>query len=246
VIPTLRRRFAQARKLMKLLPTRGFRRGLQHGVAASVEHQALLKSIPLATLIDVGANIGQFSLLARTLHPAVRIHAFEPLSRPAGRFEHLFSADPQTTLHRCAIGPESSVSSMYVSGRDDSSSLLPITDEQVRFAAGTATVGREQVTVRRLDDVIGASDIVCPAMLKLDVQGFELSALKGCGRLLDLMDFIYVEVSFVTLYQGQALADEIIQFLFAQGFSMAGANNPTFDEAGHCIQADLLFRRRTC
>jgi FkbM family methyltransferase len=245
VIPTLRRRLAQARKLMKLLPTRGFRRGLRQGVAASVEHHALLKGIPLATLVDVGANIGQFSLLARTLHPAVRIHAFEPLSRPAEKYHHLFGEDSQTTLYRCAIGPQSSVSQMYVSGRDDSSSLLPITDEQVRFAAGTAMVGTEQVTVKRLDDVLGVADIISPAMLKLDVQGFELSALQGCGRLLDAMDFVYVEVSFVTLYSGQALADEIVQFLFTRGFSLAGVNNPAFDDDGRCIQADLLFRQRT-
>jgi FkbM family methyltransferase len=244
MIPILQRRFRQFHKVMKLLPKRGFRRGLRYGVAAAVEHHALLKGMPLATLVDVGANVGQFSLLARTLHPNVRIYAFEPLFRPAEKFARLFDADAHTTLYRCAIGPKAVVSSMYVSERDDSSSLLPITEEQVRFAAGTAMVGTEQVTVRRLDDVLDVTDIVGPAMLKLDVQGFELSALQGCGHLLDVMDFVYVEVSFITLYRGQALADEIVQFLLARCFSLAAVNHPAFDYAGRCIQADFLFSRR--
>ncbi len=244
MVPIFARRFRQFRKLMKLLPSRGFRRGLQFGVAAAVEHRTLLNGLPLATLLDVGANIGQFSLLARTLHPDVRIHAFEPLAQSADKFARLFGPDMLTSLHRCAIGPASVAGSMYVSGRADSSSLLPITEEQVRFAPGTGAVRTEQVAVRRLDEILRPADIARPALLKLDVQGYELSALHGCGRLLEAIDFVYVEVSFVALYLGQALADEIVEFLLTRGFSLAGANNPVFDGAGRCMQADFLFRRR--
>jgi FkbM family methyltransferase len=215
-------------------------------VAASVEHLTLMKSIKLATLLDVGANVGQFSLLMRTLHPDVRIYAFEPLSQPARKFADLFRGDARTTLHRCAIGPESVANTtMYVSEENDSSSLLPVTEEQVRFAAGARTVGTEVVVVRRLDEIMNAADIVRPALLKLDVQGYELLALHGCGRLLDIVDFVYVEVSFITLYLGQALVDEVVRFLFAHQYSLSAVNNPVFDAAGRCLQADFLFGRRS-
>ena len=220
---------------MRLLPSRGFRRGLLHGVAASVEHLQLMRGIVPATLIDVGANRGQFSLLVRTLHPGARIYAFEPLSRPAAKFERLFHGDAQTTLHRCAIGPQTiDRMTMYVSKEDDASSLLP----------HAATVTTESVAVNRLDEILEASDIVRPALLKLDVQGYEILALKGCGRLLDVMDFVYAEVSFVTNYQGQALADEVLRFLFDNGFSLAAMDDPEFDSAGRCTQAGFLFSRR--
>jgi FkbM family methyltransferase len=239
-------RLRQLRKLIRLLPSRGFRRGLRYGVAASVEHHALMKGIRLATLLDVGANVGQFSLLIRTMHPDVRIYAFEPLSRAANRFASLFAGDARTTLHRCAIGAESVVSTMmYVSDDDDSSSLLPVTDAQVHFAAGAKTVGAEQVEVRRLDEIVSAADVVRPALLKLDVQGYELPALQGCGPLLDVMDFVYVEVSFMPLYAGQALVDEVVQFLFTHNFSLTAVNNPVFDDAGRCMQADFLLSRRS-
>ncbi len=241
----IRNRLRQLRKLMRLLPSHGFRRGLLHGVAASVEHLELMKGIAPATLIDVGANVGQFSLLMRTLHPDTRIYAFEPLSRPAAVFEKLFHGDAQTTLRRCAIGPRTvDQTAMNVSKDDDSSSLLPVSEEQVRFAAGAETVGTESVAVSRLDEILSAADIVRPALLKLDVQGYELLALQGCGQLLDVMDFIYAEVSFVTLYHGQALADEVVRLLFCKGFSLVAVNNPVFDSAGRCLQSDFLFSRR--
>jgi FkbM family methyltransferase len=243
VITALENRLRQGRKLLKLISSAGFRRGLRFGVAAAIEHRAVMQSIPMATLIDVGANVGQFSLLCRTERPTIWIHAFEPLSRPAEKYVRLFKDDARTVLHRCALGPEATATSMYVSGRDDSSSLLLITEEQTRFAPGTATIGTESIAVCRLDEILSEEDIIKPALLKLDVQGYELQALLGCGRLLDQIDFVYVEVSFVTLYLGQALADDVVQFLFSNGFSLAAVNNPVFDRGGRCMQADFLFRR---
>jgi hypothetical protein len=69
-------RLQQLGKLMRIMSSGGFRRGLLHNVAASTEHYTLIRGIRLNTLIDVGANTGQFSLLIRTLHPHTRIFAF--------------------------------------------------------------------------------------------------------------------------------------------------------------------------
>jgi Methyltransferase FkbM domain len=132
---------------------------------------------------------------------------------------------------------------MNVAQADDNSSLLPVADEMVGWSAGARTVANETVALRRLDEVLNAEDIVRPALLKLDVQGHEMPALQGCGTLLDLIDLVLVEVSFLPLYHGQALADEIVQFLFARHFSMAGVSDPAFDAQGRCLQADFLFSR---
>ena len=233
------RKFVKAFKLFYHPP---FRRGLLHGVGASIEHRQILFPLFPVTVVDIGANIGQFSLLARALFPKARIHAFEPLGLPAARFAKLFAGDAQVTLHHCAIGPEESSSAMNISGAIDSSSLLPITDAQANFAPGTGAVGVEQVTVRRLDSILKPADIAAPALLKLDVQGFELPALQGCGDLLNLFSWVYVEVSFVELYGGQALASEIVEFLQSRGFVLAGVANPSFLDDGTCVQADFLFR----
>lgn len=237
--------FRKLLKFLRLLPHLSFRRGLRQGVGATIEHRQILFPLFPVTVVDIGANIGQFSLLAHTLFPKARIHAFEPLQVPAARFAKLFAGDRLVTLHRCAIGPEESSSAMNVSGAIDSSSLLPITDTQADFAPGTGAVGVERVTVRRLDSILKPADIAAPALLKLDVQGFELPALQGCGALLNSFSWVYVEVSFVELYGGQALASEIVAFLHSHGFVLAGVANPSFLPDGTCVQADFLFRSGT-
>src|SRR5947209_386367 len=52
---------------------------LRRGVVPAVEHIDAIESLKPRTLIDVGANKGQFSVVARYLFPKVVIHAFEPL-----------------------------------------------------------------------------------------------------------------------------------------------------------------------
>lgn len=243
VWPLLARRRQQLSKAIRLLPNRDFRRGLRIGVAATIEHERIIRGLPVDTLVDVGANRGQFSLLVRAIYPHAVIYAFEPLERPAAAYRRLFAGDPLTTLHQCAVGPQHLRQAMHVSARDDSSSLLPITAEQVRFAPGTAQARTETVAVERLDQYLSTSNLKGSSLLKIDVQGFELEALKGCETLLPCFDFIYVEVSFLELYAGQALAPDIMAYLIAQGFQWCGANTPSFNAEGHCVQIDLLFRR---
>ncbi len=78
-------------------------------------------------------------------------------------------------------------------------------------------------------------------MLKLDVQGFELAALQGCDDLIRNFKFVYVEASFVELYVGQALASELIRFLFDRGFSLLCVANLSYGRSQRPIQADFLF-----
>lgn len=241
--PMLRRRYQQLRKAFALSRDPVFRRGLFRGIGASIEHRYLLSPLAPATVVDVGANVGQFSLLVRRLFPEAQVHAFEPLARPAERYRRLFAGDDKVHFHPFAIGPSARTQNMNVSAQDDSSSLLPISDRQVEFAPGTQAVGTEEVHIAPLDRFLSPMSIAAPALLKLDVQGFELEALKGCEALLPSFDHIYVEASFVALYEGQVLADELIEWLARRAFHIQGAGNPTYGSDGRMVQLDILFRR---
>ena len=214
----------------------------QHLVMAGVEHKPVINR-PLSTVVDIGANRGQFSLAARQWAPQSKIISFEPLAAPAALFRKIFAGDDSIKLHEAAIGPTAIDGVMHISARDDSSSLLPISSLQDEIFPGTNEVGTVNVRVAPLGTFINESDITAPAMLKLDVQGFELDALRGCESLLHKFDWIYCECSFVELYSGQTLADDIIQWLFERGFNIKGIYNPSYDRAGQAIQADFLFRK---
>jgi FkbM family methyltransferase len=238
----LAKRLHQLRKLAKVLTNSGYRTSLRRaGVAAAIEHEALLKTLDFATVVDIGANRGQFALVARRCFPTARIFAFEPLAVPANRFRKALSDDPLITLHQVAIGPAAGTTTMHVAAEDDSSSLLPITALQQALSPGTHEVATEPIQVECLTQRIKEEDLKPPALLKIDVQGYELPVLKGCALLLPRFSHLYVECSFVELYAGQALAAEVIDYLHSRVFELCGVYNTQYDSQGRAIQADMLF-----
>lgn len=232
------------RKLLALIRRPDlFRVFIRSGVAASVEHIDVLRSLTCASVVDVGANRGQFSLIARYCFPVADIFSFEPLNGAARRFHSLFKSDHRVFLFNSAIGPSEYAVDMHVSERDDSSSLLPITERQNALFPGTAEAHKTSVKVARLATLLADRKLTQPCLLKLDVQGFELQALHGCESCLHQVDSVYVECSFMELYAGQALADEIIEWLGQRAFRLQGVYNVSYDASGVAVQADFLFRR---
>lgn len=230
-------------KVMQVLRSARLLRALVgHRVLVGAEHRRRLDA-GLATVVDIGANRGQFALAARRWAPQARVISFEPLPGPAQVFRAVFACDDQVVLHEAAIGPQAKRCEMHVSARDDSSSLLPIAGLQSKIFPGTGEVSTIEVQVAPLDTFINPDEIRAPALLKLDVQGFEYEALCGCEALLPRFEQIYCECSFVELYAGQKLAAEVIAWLAARGFRLVGMYNPAYDAAGQAVQADFLFRR---
>lgn len=235
--------YARSRKLAKILKRRPYLRGLSLGTAAGVEHEQLLKRLNFSTVVDIGANRGQFALVARYCFPDARIFSFEPLGGPAKHFNSVFIHDSNTVLFRKAIGEDSKHVEMHVSARDDSSSLLPLSAEQLRIFPETKEVTTQVVEVGPLSKFLSTSDIRPPALLKLDVQGYELQSLKGCDEMLDLFTHAYVECSYKEMYMGQALADDVVEWLKNRGYTLAERHNVLRDRDSSVIQADLLFEK---
>lgn len=231
-------------KLLSILRSRPYRFALlRYNVAAGVEHERVLMGLGCRSVVDVGANRGQFSLVARHCFPEATIAAFEPLPGPAERFKRVFAADRRVRFHQYALGQQGDVATMHVSCKDDSSSMLPITSRQRSIFPGTGEAGTITVGVRRLVDLVQAGELESPALLKMDVQGYELEVLKGCEDLLDGFSYVYAEGSFVELYEGQALADDLICWLRQREFRLRGVYAVVFDAQGRAVQADMLFEK---
>jgi FkbM family methyltransferase len=230
------------RKLLAIALSGTYRRAfLRHGVAPAIDHAAVLRRLPFDFVADVGANRGQFSLICRRLKPAAAIIAFEPLSEPAQIYNMLFAGDPRVRLHVCALAQQRGERTMHLSASDDSSSLLPISRAQIENFPGTQEVGVRRVAAGPLSDFVQISELGARNLLKIDVQGFELEVLKSAQTLLPQFDWVYAECSYVPLYEGQALADEIIAYLRARDFRLEGQFNPSYGKTGALLQADLLF-----
>ena len=232
----------RAEKLARVLLASDFRRALvHHQVAAAVEHSQVLRTLNCRTVVDIGANRGQFALVARHSFPAASILSFEPLPRPAQRFRDVLSGHSRVVLHEVALGSQNGTAMIHVSGHDDSSSLLPIGALQTALFPGTGEVRTQAIQVGRLSEFVDGESISPPALLKLDVQGYEIEVLKGCEELIGLFLYVYVECSFVELYDDQPLAGDVAAWLSDHGFLLRGVHNVAYDGKGQAIQGDFLF-----
>lgn len=217
-------------------------RALSLRVAPSIEHREVIASLRIDRLIDVGANRGQFSLMTRLEHPTISIHGFEPLQSEGKVYRQVFVGDPKVTLHEMALGETSGTAEMHLSRRADSSSLLPIGDMQSKLFPSTDEIGTLKVRIATLDELQDVWGTARKALLKLDVQGFELSVLKGARQALKNCAFVYAECSEIPLYTGQALFPEVSAFLAGEGFKPVRRANEQWVN-GKLVQADHLFSR---
>ncbi len=130
---------------------------------------------------------------------------------------------------------------IHVSERDDSSSLLPIGENQSKLFPHTGERGVQETQVLPLSEAMDVADLSAPVLLKIDVQGFELEVLRGCCSMLGQFSWVYVECSFIELYEGQALAHEVIKYLSQHEFELSGIYNMSYDKKGNAVQADFFF-----
>lgn len=215
---------------------------LMLGVAPSVENLAVLRSLDVDGIIDVGANRGQFTLACRMAKPRVPVVAFEPIPAEAETFRKVHGNSREVTLVQSALGEANGSATLHLSGSADSSSLLPIGRRQVEVFADTAQVAEITVPVSRLDEMSSHWRGRSRQLLKLDVQGYELSVLRGATDTLRSCAYVYAECSEVELYDGQALRAEIAAFLKEHGFAEPIRFNPHVHN-GQLVQADYLFAR---
>ena len=232
------------RKLAAAIRSPDYRRALPHGVVAALEHEHVPFEHQYRTVLDVGANRGQFALFAMHRFPDARVLCFEPV--PAARKklgEVLSLANHDSRVFEFAATATDGVATIRVARDDAISSLLPPTPAQLEAFPASETVAELEVKTTRLDRAVTNLGLESPILLKVDVQGTELEVLRGSEALLEQIDTVLVEVSFVELFQGQAMADEVLEFLRSRSFRLTEFCSPIWDRRQRCLQADLLFDR---
>lgn len=156
-----------------------------HNVERRDELRLLLKLRkvlpPDATILDVGANIGQFARIARAAFPDAQIHSFEP--NPAA-FAQLQKAAERLKIHPIALGCGSAPGTYAMFDRS--------ADAGTAFATLVPGVLEQKgISPARFDVELTTVDLFCQNhgfdqvdLLKIDVEGFESEVLAGASRML--------------------------------------------------------------
>ncbi len=198
------------------------------------------------TVLDVGANEGQYAQNLREAGYLGRVLSFEPLERAHARLAQSSKEDPLWTVApRMALGNENGMLSMNVSANSWSSSALAMLDTHLQAAPASRYVGSETVRVARLDTA--AAELALPGQrlfLKIDVQGYERQVLEGATRLMPKIKGAQLELSLVHLYEGQTLFLPLIETMTRDGFEVCGFIPGFVDPAtGRSLQVDAIFFR---
>jgi FkbM family methyltransferase len=197
----------------------------------------------LATIIDVGANTGQFCVAASRTFPSAKIFSFEP--NPAS-FEQLTRTTASTSLIYCqqlAIGDSDGQISLRINSHSHSSSVLSLAESHKSAFPAAREIGEVQVPVRKLDGLF-TGDIERSSLLKVDAQGYEMAVLKGAPNLLTKLDYVVLELSFAPLYKGESTFDEICEEMRRSGMKLRAPVGWLRDpKTGRFIQMDALFCR---
>lgn len=198
------------------------------------------------TVIDIGANTGQFGHQLRRSGFTGRIHSLEPLQSAYDELTAAASADQRWTTQRAAVSDTAGTITMNVSANSVSSSALPLLSRSVDAAPQTAYVATEQVPATTVDDLVGEHGLTAArTLLKIDVQGLEKAVLDGAANTLAGFAAVRTEMSLVPLYDGQALMPELLEYLGAHGFDLWFVEPGWADPVSRrLLQLDGIFFRR--
>lgn len=205
----------------------------------------LLRYNKISTILDIGANTGQYAYYTRKAGYQNRIISFEPLSEAYHLLDSFAQRDPQWDVVKAAIGDKDGEIIMNISQNLQSSSILEIMDSHLDAAPESAYKGKEKVKIFKIDSIVNEyTDNLDTTFLKIDTQGYEKHVLSGAEETLKQIKGLRLELSFVELYQGETLFREMVNYVMDMGFTICsvepGFNNTT---TGQLLQTDVVFYR---
>lgn len=197
---------------MKLSPVFG-----QNFGATDVKFLRRLKDAGFApsVIFDVGASNAPWTVAARTVFPDVRYEMFEPQANTNPTFQkglERVRGLPNVTIHTCALSDRASTAQLHVMGRRGTGASL--------IGKGHNASEHLDVAVETIDRLIDANTVPVPDMIKLDIQGGELAALRGAIRnALPHASVLALELWLKRSYGPDTpLMVELIEFLNRRGF----------------------------
>lgn len=185
----------------------------------------IVQAEAIDTVLDIGANIGLYTIVLGRL-PGVRaVHAFEPVARNVNQLHgNVFAndLDDVVRVHRLALSDREGEAQIHVDPRSTGVSTLEAGQAERRPRAYRA---QETVRLARLDDVLALEG--ARVFVKIDVEGHALAVLRGMPRFL-AANAVVLQVELLETDRAAIVA--------------------ALDEAGYRLDAEIsgdgIFRRR--
>ncbi|MFZ1320193.1 MAG: FkbM family methyltransferase [Ignavibacteria bacterium] len=208
------------RKLLKDLNSRGFKP----------------KSI-----IDVGANNGEWSKLANKIFKDTNFYLIDPLSEMETDLSEFCKENPGSKYFLYGVGSKKEKLYLTLGGVNLTGSNLMFGENDLLKKVNE----QREIDIITLDSLIENNDIPFPDMVKIDIQGFEIEALKGGEKLFQKAEVFIIETNFFEFMKGVPLVHELIIYMAERDYviyDFPGFLRRPFD--GALAQMDVCFVKR--
>ncbi|BAY74464.1 hypothetical protein NIES25_08770 [Nostoc linckia NIES-25] len=187
------------------------------------------------SILDVGANRGNWSRLAKKIFPKANCFLIEPLIEMKPYLDTFCNQFPGSRWLMTGAGAKPGELTLNMWGENlDISSFLPEELEN--------TSKQRSIKIITIDSLIEDEIIPMPQLVKLDIQGFELEALCGASKLFGQTEVFILEVSLFRFLKDMPIFHEVISFMADKDYftyDFPGFLRRTYD--GALGQVDICF-----
>ncbi len=190
-----------------------------------------------SSILDVGANRAKWSREVKFVFPDASCMLIEPQLEMQSELD-LFCQDfPDSQYILAGAGATQQELTLTVWENFAGSSFLPEETDDLKESGK-----QRNIPIITIDSLIETKKIELPQLVKLDIQGFELEALKGASSLFGATEVFILEVSLFSFIKGQPVFHEVVNFMEKRGYvvyDFAGLSRRPYD--GALGQVDVCF-----
>jgi FkbM family methyltransferase len=213
-------------------------RGAQNPLDDFLRHAKRLGFNP-KVILDVGGNRTEWSRTALAHFPHASCILIEPQHEMRLFLEQFCQEHPTSQYFLVAAGSKAATATITIWEDLAGSSLLPTPEDALKI------VGKQRDTpVARIDDLLRQTQLSLPELVKLDIQGYELEALRGASSLFGTTDLFVIELSLFNFYPNQPVLHEVVAFMAERRYfvyDIVGQLRRPYDQA--LGQVDFVFAR---
>jgi len=207
----------------------------------------LFNLLDINCVLDVGANMGQYSQALRKAGYEGKIISFEPISECYRFLES--QKDDKWQVMKMALGSTAGEIDLHVTNKNVFSSFLKPNQYSIhRFSESAKTAHIETVEVKRLDDIL---EQIVPDLdntnlfLKLDTQGYDLEVLQGAQQSLRHIAGMQSEISCKAIYEGMPTHIESLTYIKELGYELTNIFPLSHDKHDmSLLECDCVFRKK--
>ncbi len=203
-----------------------------------------LKQVGIKTILDIGANEGQFAEKITTLLPEAKIICFEPLQEPFEKLKRKFIENKNFSFFKIALGNKEGYQKIFRNEYSPSSSILKMKSAHKNAFDFARQEFEEEIKIGKLDNIMRQIKVEKPYLVKMDVQGYETEVIDGGIKVIENASLIILETSFIELYESAPLFDSIYEKLKALNFEYIGSMEQLLMPTdGKVLQQDSIFQK---